>query len=197
MPESRILLGVIGRPHGVRGLVHVISHTADPASLAEYGPLSDDKGRRFTLVWRGEGIAELHEHRASTLVRIADREAAAGLANTHLYIDRAALPPPEAEEFYLTDLIGLAAVDQQGRDLGTVSAVHDYGAGAILEIGPALLVPFTRDAVPEVDIAGGRVTIVPPVEVEVPPEAFRQRPARPGHRRHSRSDDPTEAGAAP
>src|SRR5271163_3283354 len=111
MPETRILLGVIGRPHGVRGLVHVTSHTADPAALAEYGPLSDDKGRLFTLAWKGEGIAELSELQNGQPTRIADRDAAAKLTNTRLTIDRASLPPPEDEEFYLADLIGLTAVD--------------------------------------------------------------------------------------
>lgn len=168
MPASRILLGVIGRPHGVKGLVHVTSHTADPAALAEYGPLSDDKGRRFTLAWKGDGIAELTELRDGGRHRIADRDEAARLTNTRLTIDRAALPPPEADEFYLADLIGLTAVDPQGRALGTVTAVHDHGAGAFLELGPTLLIPFTRAAVPEIDLAAGRVVVIPPVEVEAP-----------------------------
>ena len=164
MPETRILLGVIGRPHGVRGLVHVTSHTADPAALAEYGPLSDDKGHVFTLAWRGDGIAELTHHADGTPTRIADRDAAARLTNRRLYIERARLPAPDDDEFYLADLIGLAAFDQQGRDLGRVTAVHDHGAGAFLEIGPTLLIPFTRAAVPEIDLAAGRLVVVPPDE---------------------------------
>jgi len=170
MPESRILLGVIGRPHGVRGLVHVTSHTADPAALAAYGPLSDDKGRWFTLAWRGAGIAEVFELRDGAPVRVADRDAAGRLTNTRLYIERARLPAPGDDEFYLADLIGLAAVDVAGRALGRVAAVHDYGAGASLEIareGPPLIVPFTRGVVPEIDIAGRRVIVSPPDEVDV------------------------------
>jgi 16S rRNA processing protein RimM len=170
MPESRILLGVIGRPHGVRGLVHVTSHTADPAALVEYGPLSADKGRCFTLAWRGSGVAEVFEVQHGVPVRIADREAAARLTNTRLYIERARLPVPEDDEFYLADLIGLAAVDVAGAALGRVAAVHDYGAGASLEIardGPPLIVPFTRAAVPEIDVAGGRVVVAVPEEVDV------------------------------
>jgi 16S rRNA processing protein RimM len=178
MPETRILLGVIGRPHGVRGLVHITSHTADPAALAEYGPLSDavspDKaGRTFTLAWKGDGIAELTELKDGARVRVADRDAAARLTNTRLHIDRAQLPPPEDDEFYLADLIGLQAVDQQGRGLGTVTAVHDHGAGAFLEIGPTTLIPFTRAAVPEVDLAARRVTIDPPVETTLTPTLSR------------------------
>jgi 16S rRNA processing protein RimM len=171
MPSSRILLGVIGRPHGVRGLVHITSHTADPAALAEYGPLSDrasseQAGRTFTLVWKGDGIAELTELKDGARVRVSDRDAAARLTNTRLHIDRAQLPPPEADEFYLADLIGLQAVDQQGNGLGPITAVHDHGAGAFLEIGPTTLIPFTQAAVPEIDLPARRVTVVPPTEVE-------------------------------
>jgi 16S rRNA processing protein RimM len=170
VPGSRILLGVIGRPHGVRGLVHVTSHTADPAALAEYGVLSDDKGRRFTLAWRGAGVAEVFEVLDGVPVRVADRDAAGRLTNTRLYVERARLPVPEDDEFYLADLIGLAAVDAAGGSIGRVVAVHDYGAGASLEIareGPPLIVPFTRAAVPEIDVAGGRVVVSLPDEVEV------------------------------
>lgn len=175
MPQSRILLGVIGRAHGVRGLVRVTSHTADPAALTAYGPLTDERGRRFVLRWRGEGVAEVTELVDGQPVKLADRSAAEKLTNTRLYIDRSALPTPEEDEFYLTDLIGLDAVDTDRQRIGRVALVHDYGAGASLEIeragAPALLVPFTRAAVPAVDVAAGRVTIVPPAEVAVRPEA--------------------------
>jgi 16S rRNA processing protein RimM len=169
VPEHRILLGVIGRPHGVRGLVRVTSHTADPAALAAYGPLSDDRGRCFVLHWRGAGLAEVEELVGGLAVKVTDRTAAEKLTNTRLFIDRAHLPEPEEEEFYLADLIGLTAMDVDGRMLGRVGAVHDYGAGASLEIvrdgAPPLLVPFTRAAVPEVDIAAGRVSVDLPHEV--------------------------------
>ena len=170
MPQDRILLGVIGRPHGVRGHVRVTSHTADPAALAGYGPLSDGKGRRFALRWQGEGVAEISEVVNGTPVKITDRSAAEKLTNTPLFIDRAALPAPEEDEFYLADLVGLMAVDGTGGVLGTVTAVHDYGAGASLEIerqgSPPLLVPFSRACVPEVEIAAGRLTVLVPQEVE-------------------------------
>jgi 16S rRNA processing protein RimM len=174
--RRRILLGVVGRPHGVRGLVRVHSYAADPASLAAYGELTDDRGRRFTLRWRGEGIAELAELADGKAVKVADRTAAERLVNTRLYVDRDRLPPPGPDEFYLADLVGLRAVTPEGRELGCVAAVHDYGAGASLEIGP-LLVPFTRACVPEVDVAGGWLTVVPPLEIEVPEEAGPQRRA--------------------
>ncbi len=171
MTERRVLLGVVGRPHGVRGLVHVQSYTADPAALTAYGPLTDDAGRRYTLAWRGAGIAEITELDAEAPGgprRVADRTAAQHLTNRRLYIDRAALPAPAADEFYLADLIGLEAMGPEGA-LGAVVAVHEYGAGTSLEIArpgaPPLLVPFTRAAVPEVDLDRGRVQICPPAEI--------------------------------
>jgi 16S rRNA processing protein RimM len=172
VPGRRILLGVIGRPHGVRGLVRVHSHTAEPADLTAYGPLQGENGRKFEVSWRGKGIAAVAELRDGVRVPVADRDAAARLINVRLYIERDRLPAPEPEEFYLADLIGLEAVDGTGV-VGRVAAVHDYGAGASLEIergeAPPLLVPFTRSCAPEVDIAGGRVVVNPPAEVDAAP----------------------------
>jgi 16S rRNA processing protein RimM len=167
MPDERILLGVIGRPHGVRGLVHVVSYTADPEDLARYGALMDQSGRRWTLAWRGAGVAELRDADGKA---VGERNAAERLVNTRLYIERAKLPPPAEDEFYLADLVGLAATAPEGQALGRVAVVHDYGAGVSLEIageGAALLVPFTRACVPQVDIAAGRLVVVPPAEVSV------------------------------
>jgi 16S rRNA processing protein RimM len=164
MPERRILMGVVGRPHGVRGLMHVHSYTADPADLADYGPFHDERGRLWTLRWLREGIAELSELVNGQARPVTDRDGAQRLVNLKLYADRESLPPPEEEEFYLADLIGLEAVTADGVSLGRIAAVHDYGAGASLEIGE-LMVPFTRQAVPAIDIAAGKVTVIPPVEI--------------------------------
>lgn len=175
MPEGRIQLGVIGRAHGVRGLVRVTSHTADPAALTAYGPLHDERGRQFTLRWKGEGIAEVSEIVGGTSVRVTDRTAAEKLTNTRLFIDRSALPPAEEDSFYLADLIGLTAFDLFGAAVGTVVVVHDYGAGASLEIerqgASPLILPFTHACVPVVDIAGRRVVVAPPDEIVVPGSA--------------------------
>ena len=169
MSGARILMGVIGRPHGVRGLLHLHSYATVPAELAGYGVLSDDRGEAWTLRWRGEGVAELTDAAGIT---VADRERAATLVNRRLYVDRARLPPPDAEEFYHADLIGLEAVERDGgRVVGRVLAVHDYGAGTSLEIGDAagsVLLPFTRACVPDVAIAAGRIVVAMPDEVEVP-----------------------------
>ena len=164
MPESRILLGVIGRPHGVRGQVRVTSYADD---MTAYGALSDERGRPFVLRMRGEGVAEIAEVVGGVEVKVADRTAAEKLVNTRLYVERAQLPEPEADEYYLADLIGLAAVDAKGAALGRVCAVHDYGAGASLEIEGVkpLIVPFSQACVPKVDVAAGRVTVVAPETV--------------------------------
>ena len=164
MPEQRILMGVVGRPHGVRGLVRLHAHAVDPAALPGYGPLLDDAGRRFALRWHAEGIAELAELVEGRTVKPASRADAEKLVNLRLYVERDRLPPPADDEFYLADLVGLLAVTPAGVELGRVAAVHDHGAGVFLEVG-ALLVPFTRAAVPEVDVAAGRLVVVPPAEV--------------------------------
>ena len=172
MPDSNILLGVIGRPHGVRGLVHVTSYTADPDDLTAYGVLSDAKGREFLLSWRAEGVAEIVEIVAGLPVKITDRDGAARLTNTRLLVARDRLPPAAADEFYLADLVGIVAVDGAGAALGRVIAVHDYGAGTSLEIArdgqDSLLIPFTHASVPEVDVAAGRLVVNPPEEIVVP-----------------------------
>ena len=172
MPDNRILLGVIGRPHGVSGRVHVTSHTADPADLTAYGPLSSADGRLFTLRMTSEGIAEIREILDGTPVKIANRTNAEKLTNVELFIDRSRLPQPDEEEFYLADLVGLTAVDAAGAPIGTVTTVHDYGAGTSLEIAGSaeLIVPFTRACVPEIDLNAGRIVVVPPAEVLVTAE---------------------------
>nr|WP_294517363.1 ribosome maturation factor RimM [uncultured Rhodopila sp.] len=172
MPDSRIQVGVIGRAHGVRGYVRVTSHTADPADLTAYGPLSDAAGQVYALRWKSEGVAEISRIVDGVPVKVTDRVVAEKLTNTKLFIDRAALPPPDEDEYYLADLIGLAVVDPNGAALGSVSVVHDYGAGASLEIVRAgaspVLLPFTAACVPTVDIAAGRLVAVLPDEIIVP-----------------------------
>ena len=167
-PARRVQLGVIGRPHGVRGLVKVTSHTADPADLTAYGALSDAEGCRYTLRWKSAGVAEVSRIVDGVALKLTDRDAAEKLTNTRLFIDRSALPPADQEEWYLTDLIGLTALHPDGTAIGTVSVVHDYGAGASLEIerdtAAPLLIPFTAACVPVVDPATRRLVVTPPDE---------------------------------
>ena len=168
---NRVCVGVIGGVHGVKGIVKVKPFTADPADVAAYGPLTDPAGKRVFA------LRLLSMHKGQWLARIDgidDRTAAEALRGTELYADRGRLPEPEADEFYHADLIGLAAVGTDGQQVGTVRAVHDFGAGDIVEIacagGPPLLLPFTRQAVPEVDLAAGRLVVDPPAIAPDEPE---------------------------
>jgi 16S rRNA processing protein RimM len=170
--ERLILMGVIGKPHGVRGLVRVNAFTEDPQALADYAPLTDKAGRKFGLEWVRESVAQLTEFTAAGPRKIADRNAAERLTNTELFAPRSAFPKAEEDEFYLADLVGLAAQDASGAAIGKVTAVHDYGGGTSLEItgaASALLVPFTKAAVPVVDLAAGHVVVEPPAETQVTP----------------------------
>jgi 16S rRNA processing protein RimM len=164
---KRVLLGEIGRPHGVRGLVRLHAFTADPMAIGAYGALTDATGtRRFAVTPLPGGLGRIEG--------VADRDAAARLTGTKLYVARDRLPPPtDPDEFLLCDLEGLRAFGEDGSELGTVLAVEDHGAGPFLVIqgaGGERLVPFTRAAVPSVDIAAARLTVVPPPEVVVPPQ---------------------------
>ena len=164
MSGGMILLGEIGRPHGVRGLVRVRSFTAEPMGLTAYGALTDEKGeRRFVLELLAEELARIEG--------VSDRDAAARLTGTKLYVPREALPPPEEDEFYLADLVGLRAETAAGDALGRVRSVEEHGAGAFLVLDgpPERLVPFTRACVPVVDTAAGRVVVQPPEETAAPP----------------------------
>ena len=160
--------------HGVRGLVRIKSFTAEPAAIAGYGPLRDESGdRRFEL----EVLGQAPGKRAADVVlaRIAgvnDRDAAEALRGVRLYVERSALPQSaEAEEYYYADLIGLRCEDPDGAPLGRVEAVHDFGASDLLELSTeagtgrkagTALVPFTREVVPVVDLAGGYLVVDPP-----------------------------------
>lgn len=162
----RICLGVIAGVHGVRGLVKIKSFTQVPADIGAYGPLENESGsRRFEVAVKGEAKGAV----LAAIAGIKDRDAAEALKGIRLYVAREALPAPEdEEEYYHADLIGLAAEDETGKALGTVVAVQNHGAGDILEIedqaGAGLLVPFTRAAVPRIDLAGGRLTVLVPAE---------------------------------
>jgi len=164
-----VALGVFGAPQGVRGEARVKSYTREPEAIAAYGPLTDARGaRRFVL----EAVRPLKDEMLVARVSgVTTREAAAALTGLELFARREQLPPPDADEFYYDDLVGLAAVTREGAPLGHVVALSNHGAGDILEImpengGEALLLPFTKAVVPEIDFAGRRIVIEPPVEVD-------------------------------
>ena len=158
-----VCLGVISGARGMRGEVRVKSFTEHADNIAAYGPVHDESGGRswsikVTGQARGQVIARLDG--------VEDRAAAEALKGVRLYVPRGALPAPGDDEYYHADLVGLAAELAGGGMLGTVRAVHDFGAGPILEIAAegesGVMVPFTRAAVPEVDMTAGKVVVDPP-----------------------------------
>ncbi|WP_424927978.1 ribosome maturation factor RimM [Amaricoccus tamworthensis] len=163
--KSLVCLGAIAGAWGVRGDVRLKSFCADPASIAEYAPLTSEDGRSFDI----RIVKAIKGAFAARLSGVTTREEAEELKGTRLYAPRARLPEPEEDEFYHADLIGLTAIDTGGTEIGRVGAVMDHGAGDILEIRipgqNALLIPFTLATVPTVDIAGGRIVIDPPAEI--------------------------------
>lgn len=176
---DRVLLGRIAGAHGVRGEVRLASFTEQPEAIAAYGPLSDKSGKRqFALVLKGRVRGD---NLVAAIAGIGDRNQAEALAGTELYVDRAQLPAIADEgAYYHVDLIGLSVEDVDGRVLGRVMNVADYGAGPMLEIrgeGGELLLPFTDAVVPTVDLAGKRVVVVPPAEIEARPETDAKEPS--------------------
>ena len=168
MGSSRILVGRFGAAHGVRGEIRVKSFTAEPTAIAGYKGLTDETGaRRFTF----EAARFVKDDMiVARLKDVRDRNAAEALTNVDIYIDRADLPPPDEEEFYIADLVGLRAELADGALFGTVRAVLNFGAGDILEIetapGVTQLLPFTAAVAPHVDMAGGRIIVAPPAEID-------------------------------
>ncbi len=168
--DERLCVGVIVGAHGVKGTVRVKSFTERPADVAGYGPVEDETGtRRFRLKPVGEAKGVV----TATIDGVGDRTAAEALKGMRLYVPRTALPLPEEEEFYYSDLVGLTAVLADGFELGKVRGVFDFGGGDVIEVlgsGGTRMFPFTRAVVPVVDIAGGRLVVDPPVETEVAEE---------------------------
>ena len=159
MPQDRVLLGVVAAPHGVRGLVRIKSFTEDPMAVAAYGPLSDESGKKE---YRVEALSAARGAVLARIEGVADRTAAEALRGLRLYVDRSALPETGEREWYEADLIGLEAVGTDGRNWGKVIAFHDFGAGSVMEVSGGMMLPFTDEAVPEIDVAGGKVLIDPP-----------------------------------
>jgi 16S rRNA processing protein RimM len=166
--QDRVCLAVVTAPHGVKGLVRVKSFTAEPEALARYAPIENERGERVALSLIGAAKGVL----LARIEGVGDRDAAERVKGMRLYLPRAALPAPEEEEYYHADLLGLAVELADGTALGHVRAVHEYGAGDSIEIerpsGAPVLVPFTRAAVPIVDLAGGRIVVAPPEGVLAP-----------------------------
>src|SRR5437762_1990327 len=167
MSASQICVARIGAAHGVRGAVKLWTFTEDPFAVKEYGPLTTKDGARQFEVTH---VREAKDHLVATLKGVATREDAERLNGIELYIAREKLPETDEDEYYHADLIGLAAVTTANEPLGRVLAIHNFGAGDIIEIapasGPTMLLPFTNAVVPTVDLPKGRVVIELPKEIE-------------------------------
>jgi len=162
-----VLVGRVAGAFGVKGEVRLSAYTETPAALLAFKTLLREDGSHALTLLSGRPQKDDLVCRTS---EIPTKEAADALRGLRLFVPREAFPEPEEDEFYLTDLIGMAAVTPEGKVLGKIKAVQDFGAGDILEIDPGKgaqtwYLPFTREAVPEVDIAGGKVVAVRPNEV--------------------------------
>jgi len=161
---ERVCVAQIGGAHGIRGEVKLKSFTANPMAVRDYGPLeSEDGATGFTI----EAVRPAKGHLVARFRGVHDRSAAERLANIKLFVPRERLPPAAAGEFYHADLIGLSAVTADGTTVGTVVAIHDFGAGDILELRPpaggtTIMLPFTEAFAPDIDIAAGRIVVVLP-----------------------------------
>ncbi|WP_049819900.1 ribosome maturation factor RimM [Bradyrhizobium japonicum] len=185
--SALVCVARIGAAHGVRGAVKLWTFTEDPFAVKRYGPLLSKDGKRQFEVAQAR---EAKDHLVATFKGVTTRDEAERLNGIELYVARDKLPATEEDEYYHTDLIGLAAITTDGDALGRVLAIHNFGAGDIIEIAPpkgaTMLLPFSNAVVPEVDVAGGRVVIALPQEVEGEdkdndPSASRPRLVRKAH----------------
>ncbi len=177
---ERICVGAISSPHGVRGQVKIVGFTANPKDITSYGAVSDETG---TKTFKVKVIGTAAKGRLiASIEGINDRDKAEELKGIKLYVPRSALPEPEEDEYYQADLIGLSVQSLDGDPLGVIQIVSNHGAGDILEVemadGEIELVPFTKEAVPLVDIAGKKVIVDPPEGVFVKPTAGKDEDGR-------------------
>ena len=167
MPAVQICVARIGAPHGIRGAVKLWTFTEDPLAVMSYGQLKTKDGARSFEVATAR---EAKDHLVATFKGVATREDAERLNGVELYIPRDRLPETDDDEYYHADLIGLAAVTTADAPIGRVIAIHDFGAGTIIEIAPpegnTLMLPFTNAVVPTVDLKGGKVIIEMPGEID-------------------------------
>ena len=164
--SGRVLLGAVIGAHGTKGEVRVKTFTLNPEDLGAYGPLATDDGRHVS-------VASLRAGRPGEVVvrfdGVADRNAAEALKGRQLSVARSALPAPEADEFYHADLIGLAVEDKDNAPIGRLRALHNFGAGDVMEIetssGATEFIPFNSSVVLKVEIPT-RIVIAPPAYEE-------------------------------
>jgi len=162
--QDLLCVGVITGPHGVRGQVRIKGFTENPKDIAAYGALSDQTGTKIFKI-KVTGTAAKGALIAS-LSGIDNRNKAEEIKGQKLYVPRSALPEPDDEEYYHADLLGLAVHTVDGLELGVVRTIYDFGAGDVIEVENSerkvVVVPFTKAAVPVVDLAAGRLIVDPP-----------------------------------
>jgi len=166
-PSRLILVGRVAGGFGVRGELRITTFTADPLALRSYGALKREDGSPALTLTAARAVKGGVIARAK---EVETKEQADALRGLGLFVPRDALPEPEEDEFYLADLLGLDVVTAAGDRLGRIKAVQDFGGGDVLEVDPGegratYYLPFTREVVPEVRIAEGRVVAAPPAEV--------------------------------
>jgi 16S rRNA processing protein RimM len=193
-PNDPVAMAVVGAAHGIKGEVRVKAFTGDPAAIGDYGPLYAEDGRVLTVdTARRAGEVVVVKFR-----EVVDRAAAEALGGMTLSVDRTALPADlDEDEFYHADLVGLLVVDEDGDKLGKVVALHDFGAGDVIEIalasGRRAMIPFTRAAVPEIDLGESMIRIDSVAagldEAESSEEA--------AHRKHGQDFDPANRPRGP
>jgi 16S rRNA processing protein RimM len=169
--SADILLAAVMGAQGLKGEVKAKIFTATPDALPRYGKLHGKDGRIFTIT----AFRPTKPGEAVMAFEVRDRNSAENLKGTELFVDRAALPAPDEDEFYYTDLVGLEARDSEGRVLGKVAAVHNFGASDVIELTRASLdgrvrdsvhLAFTRETVPHIYIADGYIIVAVPEDDE-------------------------------
>ena len=170
MAEDKVLLGRITGVHGLKGEVKIAAYTSEPEDIASYGPLTGADGARLFH------ISAIRSVKGGTIIAVlrgvSNRDEAEKLSGIELYVSRAALPPAESDdEYYHSDLIGLNVVSPTGETIGKVIAVHNFGAGDLLEVRfegerQAQLIPFENAHVPRVDLTARQVVVLRPVYEE-------------------------------
>lgn len=161
--DKAVCVAMITTAHGVKGQVKVKSYTKNPEDFAKYGALSDGK-KTFSV----KVVGKIGDQFLVQLDTVKDRTAAEAMRGVKLYVDRSVLPELADGEFYYTDLIGLTAKTTDGKILGTVKAIHNFGAGDMLEIGESVeFLSFTNETVPEIDLEHKILIVSLPDYVEV------------------------------
>lgn len=162
--EPLTCVAIIIGAHGVHGAVKVKSFTENPEDFSVYGPLLGEDG---TVILTPKNPRPINNAFTMRSPEIKTREQAMAMKGTQLFVPRSVFPETEEDEFYYTDLIGLDVKSTDGKRIGKIISVEDFGAGTMLEIQPgkssetrnSFYHPFTKIAVPKVDLKAGRVVV--------------------------------------